>query len=149
MKFTLHSKLDHMVSSTLDLTSFKRVIELLIAGYARYALDPSDEQIKDGLIHRFELTYELSHKILKRYLELSAPSGELYDSMTFADLIKTAFAQSLIKSNWTQWRTFRDMRSKSSHCDDEKHANALVSLIPSFIEEVKFLLHAIDTKWVH
>jgi nucleotidyltransferase substrate binding protein (TIGR01987 family) len=138
-----------MVSSTLDLTSLKRVIEQLIAGYARYALDPSDEQIKDGLIHRFELTYELSHQTLKRYLELSAPSGELDDAMIFADLIKTAFSKSLIKSNWTQWKIFKDMRSRSSQCDDEKHAIALVSRIPSFIEEVKFLLHAIDTKWVH
>jgi len=136
-----------MFNKTLDLSSFKKAIERLTEGYARFSLDPSDEQIRDGLVQRFEFTYELSHKTLKRYLELSGPSGELYDSMIFADLIRTANEQSLIKSDWTQWKIFREMRSKSSHMYDEKVGSEVVSVIPLFIEEVKFLLHSIETKY--
>ncbi|MDK4574110.1 nucleotidyltransferase substrate binding protein [Kingella kingae] len=36
-------------------------------GWQRYLQDTSDTQIRDGLIQRFEFTYEISHKILKRY----------------------------------------------------------------------------------
>jgi hypothetical protein len=38
-------------------------------GIDRYRQDESDIQIRDGLIQRFEFAYELTHKMLKRYLE--------------------------------------------------------------------------------
>lgn len=52
----------------LDTTSFGNAVQRLREGLARYRREATDEQIRDGLIQRFEFTYELSHKLLRRYL---------------------------------------------------------------------------------
>ena len=63
-----------MDSNQLDLTPLNRAIDRLDEGLARYRREISDLQIRDGLIQRFEFIYEISHKMLKRYLTLTSPS---------------------------------------------------------------------------
>ncbi len=82
--------------------------------------DIDDTQIRDRLIQRYEFTYEISHKILKKQLELLSPKPTVFNSMAFSDLIRTGNEQSLLKNDWTKWKIFREMRSKSSHIYDEK-----------------------------
>jgi hypothetical protein len=53
----------------LDTTSLGNAVWRLREGVARWRGEPTDEQIRDGLIQRFEFTYELSHKMLRRYLK--------------------------------------------------------------------------------
>ena len=57
-----------MTDDTIDLSPLERAVNRLSEGWIRYQLDTSDLQIRDGLIQRFEFTYEISHKTLKRYL---------------------------------------------------------------------------------
>lgn len=85
----------------LDLTTLTNAVSRLDEGLARYQRDTSDTQIRDGLIQRFEFTYEISHKMLKRYLEMSSANPEQFDSMPFQDLIRTgneAFQRIIQKS---------------------------------------------------
>lgn len=56
----------------------------------RYLQDTSDMQIRDGLIQHFEFTYEISHKILKHFLEAASVNSSQFDTMSFQDLIRTA-----------------------------------------------------------
>ena len=51
--------------------------------------EPADEQLRDGLIQRFEFTYELSHKMLRRYLRETAATPDEVEQMPFADLIRS------------------------------------------------------------
>jgi hypothetical protein len=44
---------------TLDISSLGNAVQRLREGLARYKREPSDDQIRDGLIQRFEFTYEL------------------------------------------------------------------------------------------
>ena len=60
----------------LDLTPLANATARLHEGLARYQSDPTDTQIRDGLIQRFEFTYELSHKMLRRQLEQAAANPE-------------------------------------------------------------------------
>ena len=101
----------------------------------RYQIDISDTQIRDGLIQRFEFTYEISHKMIKRYLESASPTPQEYDAMPFADLIRSANEQSLLRSDWPTWRQYREMRSKTSHTYDEAIALEVVAAIPEFLQE--------------
>ena len=78
-----------MTDIALDLRPLVNAIDRLREGLTRYQQDTSDTQIRDGLIQRFEFTYELSHKMLKRYLEMASATPEQFDSMPFADLIRT------------------------------------------------------------
>ena len=88
------------MNERLDLTPLNNAVNRLAEGLARYAKDVTDTQIRDGLIQRFEFTYEISHKMLKRYLEAISPSPGSVDAMAFSDLIRTGSEQGLLLSDW-------------------------------------------------
>ncbi len=124
-----------MADISLDLTSFNKALARLSEGLVRYDQDRTDTQIRDGLVQRFEFTYEISHKMLRRYLEAASASPETYDSVAFQDLIRSGNEQGLLLSDWPRWRTYREMRSKTSHTYDEGIALEVVAQIPAFLQE--------------
>ena len=123
----------------LDTTSLGNAVQRLREGLARCEGEPADEQIRDGLIQRFEFTYELSHKMLRRYLKEIAASPDEIEGLAFADLIRTGNAQGLLQDDWPTWRRFREMRARTSHTYDAKVASQVVSGIPAFLEEAEHL----------
>ena len=135
-----------MTSGKLDFTSLRNALARLAEGYQRYQSDISDIQIRDGLIQRYEFTYEISHKMLKRHLEMTAANPEAFDALPFADLIRTGNEQSLLKSDWSAWKVFREIRAKTSHTYDEHIAQTVVQVIPAFIEEIEFLVRQLDQR---
>ncbi|WP_241242530.1 HI0074 family nucleotidyltransferase substrate-binding subunit [Kingella kingae] len=108
--------------------------------------DTSDTQIRDGLIQRFEFTYEISHKILKRYLENTSADPTQFDLMSFQDIIRTANEQNLLLGNWADWKQYRDMRARTSHTYDEETAIAVVQGIEKFLAEAQFFSIKITRK---
>ena len=122
-----------------NIEPLERAIERLEEGLERYRSDTSDLQIRDGLIQRFEFTYEQSHKTLKRYLEYTAATPTLIDEMTFQDQIRTANEQGLLLGAWPEWRDYRKMRGMTSHSYSEAIALDVVAHIPDFLEEMSFL----------
>ena len=54
-------------------------------------------------MQRFEFTYELAHKILKRYLEYAAANPDHFDEMTFQELIRSGNEQGLLLGEWLDW----------------------------------------------
>lgn len=135
-----------MTSAKPDFSSLRNALARLAEGYVRYQSDVSDIQIRDGLIQRYEFTYEISHKMLKRHLEMTAANPEAFDTLPFADLIRTGNEQSLLKSDWSAWKIFREMRAKTSHTYDEHIAQIVVQVIPAFIEEIDFLVKRLDQR---
>ena len=125
---------------TLDLTPLINAVKRLEEGLARYQYDVSDIQIRDGLIQRFTFTYELSHKMLRRYLEAAAADPTEFDDADFQYLIRSANEQGLLLRAWPEWRRFREMRSKTSHTYDETVALKVVEGIPDFLDEARHLL---------
>lgn len=123
-----------------------KAVQRLEEGIARYHQDESDIQIRDGLVQRFEFTYELSHKMLKRYLEMNSANPVEFDQMAFADLIRSGNEQGLLARDWSAWKKFREMRSSTSHAYDETIAMKVVGGIPEFLQEVKFLLHQLQAR---
>lgn len=128
-----------MSDDRLDITPLDRAIQRLDEGWARYQRDVGDLQIRDGLIQRFEFTYEISHKMLKRFLELTSPTAEKYDHMAFPDLIRSGNEQGLLLGEWSDWKVYRDLRAKTSHTYDEGIALEVVAGIPRFLEEARHL----------
>lgn len=128
-----------MTPERLDISAFSKAIVRLEEGVARYARNTDDDQIRDGLIQRFEFTYELSHKMLKRYLEMSSPTPHLYDALAFQELIRSGNGQGLLRGDWSVWKNYRAMRAKSSHTYDEDVAIQITEIIPDFLREARFL----------
>ena len=124
---------------SLDITSLGNAVRRLREGLERYKREPTDEQIRDGLIQRFEFTYELTHKMLKRYLKETAASPDEIERMPFADLVRSGNAQGLLRDDWPAWRRFREMRARTSHTYDAKVASQVASAIPEFLEEAEHI----------
>ena len=122
-----------------EILPLERAIQRLEEGLARYQTNTSDTQIRDGLVQRFEFTYELGCKVLKRYLEYTAANPAQFDEMTFQDLIRTGNEQSLLLGEWLDWRGYRDMRGRTSHTYNEDVARDVVEGIPRFLEEATYL----------
>jgi nucleotidyltransferase substrate binding protein (TIGR01987 family) len=123
----------------LDTGPFERAIARLAEGIARYQRDPADAQIRDGLIQRFEFTYDLAVKTLQRFLEMSLPAFGTTPYLDFQDLIRSANAQGLLPGDWPLWRGYREMRNRASHTYDEDQALQVVAGIPAFLSEVSSL----------
>lgn len=123
----------------LDISPLERAIARLEEGVAVYAGDTSQSLIRDGLVQRFEFTYEISHKMLRRYLTESVAVPEQISRMTFADIIRSGNERGLLLSNWPGWKAFREMRAKTSHSYDEATALEVVAGIPAFLDEARHL----------
>ncbi len=123
----------------LDITPLANATTRLREALARHRSEPLDEQFRDGLIQRFEFTYELSHKTLRRYLQERSPSSEEVDRMSFAELIRAGTAQRLLGAEWPAWRRFRDIGTRTTHTYNAGTAAAVVDEIPAFLQEVEFL----------
>jgi len=109
-------------------------------GLARHRRESADDQRRDGLIQRFDFTYELSHRTLKRFLREDSGSPDEIEQMSFADLIRTASAQGLLRGDWPAWRRFRQMRALTSHTYNATTAEQVVAAIPGFLQEAEHLV---------
>lgn len=123
----------------LDITALVDALARLEEGHARYLTDTSDAQIRDGLIQRFEFTYDLAVKTLRRYLVATGPSAQPILEMSYPTLIRTADEAGLVLNGWPRWGQYREDRNITSHTYDETKALQVVAGIPAFIEEARTL----------
>lgn len=128
----------------LDFSPLAKAVARLDQGLARHRADPADDQLRDGLIQRFEFTYDLAHKMLRRALEAASANPEEIDRTSFPTLIRTGFEQGLLASDWARWRLWREMRNITSHTYDEAKALQVAAAIPDFLPEAKELLRRLE-----
>lgn len=124
----------------LDVSSLEKAIASLNEAVVAYQQEESNNFIRDAAIQRFEYTYELSHKMLKRYLEMTEPNAEAIDQMSFQDLIRTASERNLLSNGWDIWKDYRHARNATSHTYNEKKAKEVYAVIPRFLKEADDLL---------
>jgi nucleotidyltransferase substrate binding protein (TIGR01987 family) len=132
----------------LDLSSLKAAIDRLAEVVAARQADPDNAFLRDAAIQRFEFTYELAHKMLRRYLDLTAADPQEIERMSFPNLIRTASEQELIHSDWERWHRWREARAKTSHTYDEGVAEDVAAGIPEFLPEVRFLFDQLRLRTV-
>ena len=137
---------------TLDFSSFGQAITRLETSlrYAHSSVAEHDaglqEQLRNSVIQCFEFTYELSHKMLRRYLEATADSQEEIMLSTFSNLIRIGNEKGLLRSDWKKWQTYRQARTDSSHTDDEDKAEAVFAIAPDFLAEACYLYQTLTER---
>jgi nucleotidyltransferase substrate binding protein (TIGR01987 family) len=130
----------------INLSPLQKALAQLESGLT-FALSHSDNELaRDGVIQRFEYTYELSHKMLKRFMENTEASSEMFDAMTFQDLIRLGNEKGLLLNGWDEWRTYRTARGTTSHTYDKEKAIEVFEVIPGFVEEARYLLQMLETR---
>lgn len=125
--------------SKLDYTALDKAIASLEKGVMRSRQAPEDEELRDCVIQRFEYTYELSWKMVKRRLERDSASPGMIEQYSFKELMRTAAEKGFI-SNVEEWFGYREARNMTSHSYNEKVANEVYQTAFSFLKEVKQLI---------
>lgn len=120
-------------------TSLNNALTSLDVAYKKYN-ECNDEFVRDSVIQRFEYTYALAVKFIQKYLELTLPNPDIFDKLTFNELIRTANEKGILKSDLTKWAVFRQRRNITSHTYNIEKALLVLEIIEEFIEEIRFLL---------
>jgi len=116
----------------LILTPLQKAIESLTEVIAQ----PKDEFIRDATIQRFEYTYELSWKMIKRHLVLAGFSDV---PPTVKDLFREAAKIGLI-SDAEKWFDYHQARNETSHTYDEDTAEEVYQVALKFLSDAQSLL---------
>ena len=99
--------------------------------------------LRDGVIQRFEFTFELSWKMLKRYLEEFGL--EKVDSLNNRDLFRVGFEQGLLDAP-AAWFHYLKMRNQTSHIYDADKAAAVFASARDFQQAAQDLLNRLEAK---
>src|SRR3989338_9358416 len=135
----------------LVLTNFLKAIEALErslqANEDAKNLDLSNdirESIRGGVIQNFEVCYEQSWKMMKRWIENHV--GNTYvDGVTRRELFRVAAENRLI-SDVELWMGFHSSRNETSHTYDQAPAREVFAAAKPFLIEVKSLFAAIQSR---
>ena len=102
--------------------------------------------LRAASIQAFEFTYELSFKMLKRYLEMTEANPAVVEEMTFNEFIRRGYELGLLQAELRDWQAFRRDRGTTSHAYDETKARQVFDALPAFLTEAKFLLAEIQAR---
>ena len=128
----------------LKLTNLNKAIAALELAIAQ----PKNDFIRDSVIQRFEISYELAWKAIRK--QLIVELGELeIDGISRRDLFRKAIGQKLI-SDFEVWTVFHEARNSTSHNYDETNAERVFEIALSFAVEARSLAGILAGRgWMH
>ncbi len=129
----------------LDITSFENALNSLKEVIEVYNSDETNLITRDSMIQRFEYTYSIALKMIKRFFSQGA-FVENIEGMTFNEMVRQANKMNLLKSNLEAWTIFREKRNLTSHTYDENVALDVAAIIPEFRDEADFLLNKLKDR---
>jgi len=126
--------------------ALEKSISTLKEAWAEYQKDLSNTFIRDSVIQRFEYTFEISHKILRRFLSETEAGRAEVSEMLFNELIRLGCKRGLLLNDLETWDKYRKLRNLTSHNYDEFNADSVAVIIPVFIEDIEYELAKIIEK---
>jgi nucleotidyltransferase substrate binding protein (TIGR01987 family) len=130
----------------IDFTPLAKAVMRLDSAIEEQAREPDRLLLRAGLIQTFEYTFELSHKMIRRYLADTEPNPDDVAALTFEGLIRRADELGLVSKPVATWKDFRQARTDTSHTYNEEKAVAVVSRIAPFAHEAAFLLKRLQER---
>lgn len=129
-----------MTKFEIKLENLNKALKRLKEAAAEMNENHSNDVIRDGLIQRFEFTYELAWKTTKDYLE----DIGIMDKNSPKAVFKEAYGQKLIK-NEEAWLYMIKDRNMTSHLYQEKMAKEIAErIINCYINEFDKLVEALN-----
>ena len=114
------SRLEMEKSMGLNYSSLQKAIVALERGITiyqkkkeQYVLEDEMEIIKSGIIQNFEICYEISWKLMKKWLEENIGRTEV-DGISRKELFRIASQNKLI-DDIEKWFVFHEARNMTSH----------------------------------
>ena len=131
----------------LELTSFRKAVDSLkesLDWYGDKSTIAPREILRDSVIQRFEYTYELAWKMMKRWLEINIGAGYV-DGISRKELFRMAAEQRLIDDP-VKWFEYHEARNQTSHIYDESIAQDVFNVVGSFADDVEKFFEALEKR---
>lgn len=129
-----------------DLLAFERCLNRLDEMLERWHREPDDEAVRDSVVKRFELTYELSIQALLRFLASRAASESRITGYEFQDLIRKGDQAGLLRTGWPEWRRYRESRNRTVHTYREEIAVQIAEAARDFAQEARVLFNNLSKR---
>lgn len=122
------------------LSNFKNALQRLKEAVQQFEQDDTNDLLRDGLIQRFEFTYELGWKTTREYLEELG----IVDRSSPKTVFKEAYAQKIIIDE-TNWLLMLKDRNTMSHMYSEELSQEIARRITdSYLGEFELLLSELE-----
>lgn len=125
-----------MSTGKLVLTSLKDALKTL----EDVLLMPKNDIVRDATIQRFEYTYELARKMIRRHLDWAGVSGPI--DLTKNELYREAVKAGLI-GDAGDWLDYHNARNETSHTYELKTAEEVYEAAVKFAPDCRALLSAL------
>ncbi len=100
--------------------------------------------IRSGVVKHFEITYELSWKLMARWLNTNVGS-DTADGVTRRQLYRLSATHKLI-ADVDRWMRHHDARNTTSHIYDPKKAQQVYDAVRGFTHDARLLLKALEAR---
>jgi nucleotidyltransferase substrate binding protein (TIGR01987 family) len=123
----------------IDFTSLASALGSLKRAVDRAMGVPDDEEVRDAVIQRFEYTFELAWKMIKRQVEMESAVPSEIDTLSFRSLIREAAEKGIIQS-FEPWMVYREQRNITSHTYNQDKAESVFETAKEFLPVAQKLL---------
>ena len=124
------------MNEKLILAPFRKALESLEEVIAQ----PKNDFIRDATIQRFEYTYELAWKMLKRHLDWMGASDT--ETLSKRDLLREGAKSGLI-GDAEKWFEYHQARNETSHTYDATTAEEVYETALKFAPDARKLLEVL------
>lgn len=134
---------------SLQLDSLAKSIDILERSIkTANRVDDSDEDLQEtvraGVIQHFKVAYELSWKMMKRWLEENIVAASV-DGVTQRNLFRLGAENRLIADS-ELWMDYHRARNSTSHTYNEDAAENVFMKAAEFVHDVKYLLRMLEAR---
>jgi nucleotidyltransferase substrate binding protein (TIGR01987 family) len=134
----------------LDLETIKKALDSLIKAIQLIEERQEDDDelllaLRDSVVQRFEYTYELSWKMIQRWLAENVNPESSEPVYSRKELYRLAARWGLIRDPLA-WFDYHKARNVSAHTYNEKNAEQAFSAAQKMVDDVKFLILALEKR---
>lgn len=124
---------------TLDFSSLEKALASLDKAFVRAEAHLGDDELRDACIQRFEYSFELSWKMLKRQIEQEVGTSPEVDTYSKKGLFRAGGERGLIH-DVEAWFNYLEKRNLTVHTYDQGHAEEVYKVIGNFLKDSQSLL---------
>ncbi len=141
------------MSHLLDLTTLKNCADSMRSGllvindlkWFNAQSEAAQKLLISGIVKNFEFVYEVSVKMIKRFVESTALIPEEIDQLDFREILRKSAEIGIIE-NVSDWFEFRKLRNTTAHTYDNEKAHHVESHCNKLLVAVDFLIAALSTR---
>ncbi|WP_040335641.1 nucleotidyltransferase substrate binding protein [Candidatus Magnetobacterium casense] len=108
------------------------------------------EVFRNATVKGFELTLEISGKLLRKALKPFFATSATVDTLVFKDIFRYGARHGLLSTDEVQrWLGYRDNRNDTANDYGAGFAEKTLSLLPDLIADARRLMHKLDNVTEH